>query len=71
MSLENQVKNLEIESKTLNSEDFKLKLEAFEKTFKNSKFSNFRPLSIELQNLKSNVRSNDVNFGNSLRGTII
>jgi len=71
LSLDSQIKNLKIESKTLNSEDFHTKLETFEKTFNNSKFSNFRPLSIEFQNLKSNVRSNDVNFGNSLRGTII
>jgi len=63
LSLENQIKNLEIESKTLNSEAFNTKLETFEKSFKNSKFLNFRPLSYKFQNLKLTV--NDVDLGNS------
>jgi len=52
LSLDNQIKNLEIESKTLNSEVFGAKLESFEKSFNNSKFSKFRPLNYKFQNLK-------------------
>jgi len=52
LSLENQMKNLEIESKTLNSEDFNTKLENFEKILNNSKFSKFRPLNYKFQDLK-------------------
>jgi len=55
LSLENQIKNLEIESKTLNSEDFDTKFEIFEKSFKNSKFLKFRPLNYKFQNLKSSI----------------
>jgi len=59
LSLENQIENLEIESKTLNSEDFNTKIESFEKILNNSKFSKFRPLSYKLQNLKSNISANE------------
>jgi len=51
LSLENQIKNLEIESKTLNSVAFNKKLENFNKNFNNSKFSKFRPLNYKFQNL--------------------
>jgi len=44
----------EIESKTLNSEDFNLTLEDFEKSLKNSKLLKFRPLNYKLRNLKKN-----------------
>jgi len=85
LSLDNQIKNLEIDSKTLNSEDFHTKLEIFEKTFNKSKFSKFRPLSYNFENLKltpgcpdcvklnkkSTKNINDVNMANSLRGSII
>jgi len=52
LTLDNQIKNLEIESKTLNSDAFGEKLESFEKSFNNSKFSRFRPLNYKFQNLK-------------------
>jgi len=58
LSLENQIENLEIESKTLNSEAFGAKLEMFEKIFNNSKFSKFRPLNYKFQNLKSALYRN-------------
>jgi len=67
LSLDNQIKNLEIKSKTLNSEDFNTKLETFEKSFNNSKFSKFRPLNYKVQNLKLNY----VNLGNNLGGNLI
>jgi len=70
LSLENQNKNLEIESKTLNSEAFKKKLKTFEVSFNNSKFSKFRPLNYKLETLKLNSGVNDVNLGNRLGGTI-
>jgi len=53
LSLENQIRNLKTESKILNSETFNLKLESFEESFNNSKFSKFRPLNYKFQNLKS------------------
>jgi len=79
LSLDNQIKNLEIESKTLNSSDFSTKVETFEKNFNNSKFSNSQTLNYKLQNLKSaissiqnvsisdsnNVTKNDVDLKNS------
>ena len=72
LSLEIQIKNLENESKTLNSSEFNTNFENFEKTFKNSKFLKFRPLSYKFQNLKLSFGCpNCVNFGKSLRGTII
>jgi len=85
LSLDNQIKNLEIESETLHFEDFKTKLEIFEKSFNNSKFSKFRPLNYQFQNIKlipgctdciklnenSSLNANDVNLGNSLEGNII
>ena len=45
LSLDRQIKNLEIESKTLDSPTFINKFDNFEKTFKNFKFSKFRPLN--------------------------
>jgi len=77
LSLDNQIKNLEIESKTLNSEDFNTKLESFEKSFNNSKFSKSQTLNYKLQNLKlatstpqvQNVSISDVNLSNDLRNT--
>jgi len=71
LSLENQITNLEIESKTLNSSDFNTKLYIFEQTFNNSKFSKFRPLNYKFQNLKLDFNINDVNLSNSLKETII
>jgi len=81
LSLDNQIKNLKIESKTLNSEDFHTKLERFERSFMKSKFSKFRPLNYKFQNLKSSNSStqfdqvqnssildpNDVNLKNVLK----
>jgi len=58
VSLENQIKNLEIESKTLKFEDFNTKLEIFEKILKNSKFSKFRPLNYKFEFLKNQTSSN-------------
>jgi len=65
LSLGSQIKNLEIESKTLNSEDFNTKLESFEKNFKNSKFSKFRPLNYKFQSLKS--ASNNITLSIDLK----
>jgi len=53
LSLDRQIKNLEIESKILNFENFNTKLETFEKSFNNSKFSKFRPLNYKFEILKS------------------
>jgi len=58
VSLENQIKNLKIESKTLNFEDFNTRLETFEKILKNSKFSKFRPLNYKFEFLKNQTSSN-------------
>jgi len=58
VSLENQIKNLEIESKTLKFEDFNTNLETFQKILKNSKFSKFRPLNYKFEFLKNQTRSN-------------
>ncbi|XP_070505183.1 uncharacterized protein [Chironomus tepperi] len=57
LSLDTQLKNLESESKTLDSEAFSAKLESFEKSFQNSKFFKFRPLSYKVQNLKAAFNS--------------
>jgi len=65
LSLDNQIKNLEIESKTLNSEDFNTKLESFEKIFNNSTFSKFRPLNYKFQNLKFTVSADGVGLNNA------
>jgi len=61
LSLENQIKNLDVESKTLNSEDLNIKLENFEKSFDNSIFSKFRPLNYKFQNLKMAITANQYN----------
>jgi len=53
LALDNQIKNLEIESKYLNSEVFGAKLQSFEKNFNNSKFSKSQTLNYKFQNLKS------------------
>jgi len=53
LSLDRQIKNLEIESKILNFENFNTKLETFEKSFNNSKFSKFRPLNYKFEILKN------------------
>jgi len=57
LSLDNQIKNLKIESITLNSESLSIKLISFEKSFKNSKFSKFRPLNYQFQNLKPAINT--------------
>ncbi|XP_070505229.1 putative leucine-rich repeat-containing protein DDB_G0290503 [Chironomus tepperi] len=57
LSLDTQLKNLESESKTLNSEAFKAKLGNLEKSIQNSKFFKFRPLNYKVQNLKTAFNS--------------
>ena len=85
LSLDKKMKNLEISSKTLNSENFNMKLTTFEKRLNSSKFSKFRPLNYKFQNLKliprcsdcvklnknSSLSVNKFNSGNNLRGIII
>jgi len=56
--LVNQIKNLEIESKTLSSETFNTKLLEFENIFKISKFSKFRPLNYKFEMFKNESSSN-------------
>ncbi|XP_070501794.1 putative leucine-rich repeat-containing protein DDB_G0290503 [Chironomus tepperi] len=58
LSLDTQLKNLEIESKSLNSEAFNAKLENFEKSFQNSKFFNIRTLKSKFEILKNEKCSN-------------
>jgi len=53
LSLDRQIKNQEIESKVLNFENFNTKLETFEKSFNNSKFSKFRPINYKFEILKN------------------
>jgi len=52
-SLDEKVKTLENELKTLSSEAFMAKLTIFEETFKSSKFSKFRPLKNKFEDLKA------------------
>jgi len=58
LSLDNQIRNLKIESKTLNSKTFNTKLESVKKILKSSKFSKFRPLNYKLKNLENERCSN-------------
>jgi len=58
LSLENQIKNLEIESKSLSFEALSTKLVSFEKSFNNSIFYKSRTLNYKLKSLKSAVNSN-------------
>jgi len=55
LSFDDQIKNIENESKALSSEAFSTKLESFEKSFKSSELSKTRTLNEKLQNLKSAV----------------
>ncbi|XP_070508932.1 putative leucine-rich repeat-containing protein DDB_G0290503 [Chironomus tepperi] len=65
-SFKEQLESLDNDSKTLNFEKFTEKLLNFEKTFKSSKFSNFRPLNskfdalknLKIENFISNLISN-------------
>jgi len=59
LDFDNQIENLEVESKILKSEDFNKKIVKFEKSFNNSKFSKFRPLNYKFQNLKLTFGSSD------------
>jgi len=52
LDLEQKIKMLKNDSKILNLEDFSQKIQSFEKGFKNSKFSKFRPLKEKFENLK-------------------
>lgn len=78
LSLENQIKSLEIVSKIINSEALSLKLENFEKNLKNSKLSTSQTLNYKFQNLKrtikaiqidqgQNTSTSDVNLSNDLK----
>jgi len=75
LSLESQIKSLEIVSKILNSEDLSLKLENFEKNLKNSKLSTSQTLNYKFQNLKraiqieqaQNASISEVNLSNDLK----
>jgi len=85
LSLVKKMKDLEINSKILNSEDFNKQLLTFEKRLNSSKFFKFRPLNYKFQNLKliprcsdcvrlnnnSSLNVNKVNSGNNLSGIII
>ncbi|CAG9810344.1 unnamed protein product [Chironomus riparius] len=53
LTLGQEIENLEIESKTLNSEEFRGKLESFEKRFGSSGLSSLRSFNYKLKNLRS------------------
>ena len=52
MEIEDKIENLKSESKSLNAEEFKEKLELFEKSFITLKFSKYRPLNHKFESLK-------------------
>jgi hypothetical protein len=58
--LDAKINALQNEAKSLSSKDFRIKLENLEKTFKNSKFSKFRPLKGMFESLKSSKNHESV-----------
>lgn len=56
LSWDDKIKNLENNIKISTFDDFREKLESFEQSFMNSKFSKFRPLKNKVKVLKSNLK---------------